>query len=195
MGDDGTDLGWSGDVDAHLELATLALVGAYLASRPTSAMQIPHHVLRRQPALLGVGQDGPERAHHLAHHRRRAVLRQLVFERARHGHCQLRQLNLADQRCDVVLEVAPILIERGALQFSIGCPGEPELAGLGDRGAAAVGGVDSNSDFVGGFQVVGFGVLLAREGLDVPVAVLIDIIRDPGFLAFSAWARPSSPSD
>ena len=92
-------------------------------------------------------------------------------------------------------EVLLVALQRGALEICIGCPSEPELAGLGDRGAAAVGGVDSNSDFVGGFQVVGFGVLLAREGLDVPVAVLIDIIRDPGFLAFSAWARPSSPSD
>ena len=113
-GDDGADFVGRGDVDADLELA-LPLVGArFLASAMRA--QGAHDVLSDKAALLGVGQDGTERAAHLAHHGRRAVLAQRVLERAHHRDGQLRELHRADQRDDVQVDVLPVGGERGALE-------------------------------------------------------------------------------
>jgi hypothetical protein len=117
VGYDGADLGRGGDVDPDLEPAALALVDARLAVAPTGPAQVMHHVLRHQSTLLSIGQDGSERAHHNANHDGRAVFRELVFERARHRHRQLRQLHIPDQRCNVKPEMLLVLLDRGSLQL------------------------------------------------------------------------------
>ena len=67
------------------------------------------------------------------------------------------------------IEDAPILVERRALQI-VGLAGlKPMLAGLRNGDA-----VDADG------RMVGIGRLLLRERLDVALALLVDVIDDPG---------------
>ena len=73
-------------------------------------------------------------------------------------------------------------VDRCALQgpgrgFSLGL--NPELAGLGDRDAGAVRGVDARADLDVGRRREIVGRLLLREGLEPPLAGLVDIVDDP----------------
>ena len=114
MGDDGLDLVRRRDVHADLQAPVLPPLGAPFPAASFVA-QAMHDVLRDEAALLGVGEDGSERAQHLAHHRRRAVLAQPVLEGPHQRGGQLRQLHATDQRGDVKLKVLPVGVERGPL--------------------------------------------------------------------------------
>src|SRR5262249_23799619 len=92
------------------------------------------------------------------------------------------------------LEVLLVALQRGALQAGIGGGREPELAGLRDRDAAARSGVRSGPHVDPGRVVVGVGILLAGEGLDVAVAVLIAVVNDPRLLRLSGWTDPAPSS-
>ena len=50
-------------------------------------------------------------------------------------------------------------------------------------------------NFDGDAGVIGVGVPLARESLDVAVAVLVDIIDDPSFLDFASGIFPTALAD
>ena len=60
--DQGADFVGRRDVDADLELALLALVGADFLAAPTASAQVADDVLSDKAALLSVRQDGAERA-------------------------------------------------------------------------------------------------------------------------------------
>jgi hypothetical protein len=72
MGEDGTHLVGGGDVDANLELALVTPVRVAI-SPAAAGTQTARDVLRDQPVLLGIGEDGRERHQHLAHQHRRPV--------------------------------------------------------------------------------------------------------------------------
>jgi hypothetical protein len=147
-------------------------------------------VLRDEAALLSVGKDRGQRHEDFAHHCRRSVLAQPVLEGAHHRHGELREPGQADERCDVQVEMLPVPFQRRALDASGLAAFDPQPASLGDGDAPAVGGVDAGTDVDGGLGVVGVGVLLAGEGLDVPVAELVGIIHDPGFADFAVMGLP-----
>jgi hypothetical protein len=59
----------------------------------------------------------------------------------------------------------------------------------------AIGGVDSGSNIDRDLGVIGIGITLAGERLDVALAVLIDVIGDPGFLPLPARGSPTPSPD
>ena len=97
-------------------------------------------------------------------------------------HAQLGQQRAADERLDVEVEMLAVLVERGALQ-----PGElaaldPFLAGRGTVTVAlSATWVPSRTSHAGGGRE-GVGFLLPREGLEPPLALLIDVVDDPRLL-------------
>jgi hypothetical protein len=89
----------------------------------------------------------------------------------------------------------PVGGDRRAFQAGRIAACEPQLGGPDDRGALAVGGVRSGTDGDPYDRVVGVGVALLREGLDVAVAVLVDVVDDPGLLHLAVGAFPASLAD
>ena len=74
----------------------------------------------------------------------------------------------------------------------------PELLapiGPGDGDALAVGGMRSGADRDADQGVMGIGVALLGEGLEVAIAVLVDVVHDPRLLRLPARAFPGSLAD
>jgi hypothetical protein len=79
----------------------------------------------------------------------------------------------------VEFDVLPVGGDRRALEAGRVAALEPQLGGLGDGDALAVGGVRSRADGDADDGVVRVGITPLREGLDVAVAGLIDVVDDP----------------
>jgi hypothetical protein len=90
----------------------------------------------------------------------------------------------------VLIEMQLVVPDRSAFDAGRLATGEPQLAGFRDGNRTAVSGVDAGTHIDCDLGVVGVGVLLAGEGLKVPVAELINIIDDPGFTGFPAPGLP-----
>jgi hypothetical protein len=69
---------------------------------------------------------------------------------------------------------------------------KPELAGLGNCNACAVGGMNAGSDFNVGGRLEIVGGLLLGEGLQAPLARLVDVVDDPRLLLDAPRCCPSS---
>ena len=92
----------------------------------------------------------------------------------------------------------PIGGDRRALQPGGIAAFQPQLGGLGDGDALAVGGMRAGADGDPDDGVMGVGIALLGEGLDVAVAVLVDVVDDPRLLAaprsgFSRFACGLTP--
>ena len=80
------------------------------------------------------------------------------------------------------VEVALVFVERQALQVVVLAGLDPALAGFLDRDAFRIGGVSAAADVRRDRRVFLVGLLLLRERLDVPDAILVDVVDDPGLL-------------
>ena len=85
--------------------------------------------------------------------------------------------------------------DRRALQASRIAALQPQLGGLGNGDALAVGGMGAGADGGSHDGVVGVGVALLREGLEMAVAVLVDVVDDPCLLRLPVEAFPGSLAD
>ena len=92
-------------------------------------------------------------------------------------------------------QVLAVSLQRGALDAGRLARGEPQLTGFGHGDAAALGGVDSLGDVDGDLRVIGLGVLLARERLEVPVLELVGVVDHPGLTRFTALGFPTALTD
>jgi hypothetical protein len=79
----------------------------------------------------------------------------------------------------VEFDVLPVGGDRRALEAGRVAALEPQLGGLGDGDALAVGGVGPGADGDADDGMVRVGIALLREGLDVAVTGLIDVVDDP----------------
>jgi hypothetical protein len=131
----------------------------------------------------------------LLHHGGRAIDAQPVLELAHERDAQRRELGRADERCDVQVEVLAIARERGALDAGRLAAREPPPSGLGDRDRPAVGGVDAGADINCDLAVMGVGIALLRESLEVPVAELVGVIDDPSLAVLTSVGFPGAFAD
>jgi hypothetical protein len=183
------------DIHADLELALLALVGTPILAAAAARVQASYDVLRDQPAFLGIGENGAERADCLAHHGWRAILVQPILESAHHWHGQVRELHRPDQGRNVQVEMVPVIHQRRAFQIGRFRAPDPLLAGLSDRDALAPGGVRARLHVHGDGGVIGVGVALVGERLEMAAAVLIDVVDDPCRLVFVLRGLPTTFAD
>ena len=116
----------------------------------------------------------------------------LVFAHEWGGQC--RELGGANQRRDVEREVLLVVHQRGALDAGRFPAREPQPSGFGHRDAAAVGGVDAGADIDRDLRMIGVGVALAGEGLEVPEP-LVAVIDHPGLAALAAIGLPATLAD
>src|SRR5262245_55755329 len=85
-----------------------------------------------------------------------------------------------------------ILIERRAL-VTIGCDAaDPGVAGFGNRGALARRRVHSLAHVNLDRCLIFVGVFFAPEGFNVAIAVLVNVIDNPGFFLLAFASRPSA---
>src|SRR6516162_6977923 len=85
-----------------------------------------------------------------------------------------------------------IIDECGALDAGCFPTREPQLAGVGYRDAATVGGVNAGADIDGDLRMIGIGIALAGEGLEMSPPELVRIIDDPGLSALAAIGFPAA---
>ena len=90
------------------------------------------------------------------------------------------------------VEQFSILLEGGAFELGRRAAFEPQPSGFDHHDAGAVGRMDAGFHIDRDMGVIGVGVLLAGEGLEVPRPMLIDVIGDPSLLGFAAARDPAS---
>jgi hypothetical protein len=125
----------------------------------------------------------------------RNAIPQLGPEVAHHRRVQPRKLHGAEVRLDVQVQVPPVLIERRAFKVVAFAGLDPVFASLPDRNAVAVGGVQALAHFDVRRGIVGVGFLLAGKGLDMSLALLVNVIDDPSILRLALRVLPGALSD
>jgi hypothetical protein len=103
---------------------------------------------------------------------------------------QGRELCGPDPRHNVLGHMRAIMVERRPFElFQLGSF-QPVLGRPRHGQAAALGRVDALGDVDRHLGMVGDSVVLARERLDVPLALAVDIIDDPGLLGLALLRGP-----
>src|SRR5262245_42635734 len=133
-----------------------------------------------------------EAGQHLARHRPRQIGQQVVAERLDLRGRQVRQLEPTKPRGDVQVDVLSVLPDRGALPAVRLDALDPAFRSLGNGRTLGWGCVDALVEIDFDRRVMGVGILLALECLDVAVAVLVRVIDYPGFLRLALPGRPSA---
>ena len=85
-----------------------------------------------------------------------------------------------------------VAAERGGLDAGRFPTRQPQPAGFADRDAAAVGGVGASTNIDSDLGMMGVGIPLAFEGLEVSIAVLVAVIDDPALALFAAIGCPTA---
>src|SRR5271166_5658668 len=123
--DNGLNLFPRRNVDANLELASLATLGLPLGAPAAGLSKVAHDVARDEAALLRIAQQRGQRDANLADHglrarlrlgaRRHIAARKLVLEFTHHRRRELGKLHIAEVRLNVKLQVLAIGRRRRAL--------------------------------------------------------------------------------
>lgn len=152
--------------------------------------------MSNEPTLLCIGEKRAElHANFPNHVGRSAVVAQPIFKFANYENVDLRQEQVAYVRFYVKLQLAPVVIQRAALESVQFAVLNPLPSRFTDSLARTVSNMDARAHVHFGDCRIGVCILLLRERLQPSIAADIEIVDHPSFFGDAILCLPCALAD